>query len=119
MIERRRSIRVDCELLSKFRNLEEGFSSHKISETVVKNISRGGVCIRVGEFIPIHCRLYFYLQLPDHDTIEVHLVPAWIAELSNWKQYEMGARFVEMSSAEEVAIQSFQYRTLSGMPYKP
>ena len=111
MIERRQSIRVECELPSRFRNLDSGLSQ-KIAEATVKNISRGGVCIRVDEFIPIQCHLHFYLTLPDHETIEVRLVPAWIVELPNLGKYEMGARFVEMSAEQEDAIQSFEYRVL-------
>ena len=112
MMERRQSIRTECEFPSNFRNLEAGSNSHKICETLVKNISRGGICIRVDEFIPIRSPLYFYLQLPNHETIEVRLTPAWIAEMPNWGTYEMGACFVEMSAEEENAIQSFQDQDL-------
>ena len=111
MNERRQSIRVECELPSRFRNLDPAFPS-KIADALVKNISRGGVCIRVNEFIPIQCHLYFYLTLPNHETIEVRLVPAWIVELPYLGKYEIGARFVEMSSEQEDAIQSFQYQAL-------
>jgi c-di-GMP-binding flagellar brake protein YcgR len=111
MIERRQSIRVECELPSRFRNLDSGFSQ-KISEAVVKNISRGGVCLRVDEFIPIQCHLHFYLTLPDHQTLEVRLAPAWIVELPHLGKYEIGARFVEMSAEQEDAIQSYEYQVL-------
>ena len=111
MNERRQSIRVECELPSRFRNLDPGYPP-KVADATVKNISRGGVCIRVNEFIPIQCHLHFYLTLPNHDTIEVQLVPAWIVELPHLGGYEMGARFVEMSAEQEDAIQNFQYHAL-------
>ena len=111
MIERRQSIRVECELPSSFRNLEPGFPAQMV-HVVVKDISRGGVRIRMDEFIPIQCHLHFYLQLPDHETVEVQITPAWIVELPNLGKYEMGARFVEMSPEQESAIQSFQYKAL-------
>ena len=111
-IERRQSIRVECELPSKFRNLDPKSYPFKISDALVKNISRGGVCIRVDEFIPVQSPLHFYLNLPNQETIEVRLLPAWIVELPNLGKYELGARFVEMSPEQEDAIENFQYRSL-------
>ena len=111
MIERRLSIRVECELPSKFRNLDPN-CPQKIVEAIVKNISRGGVRIRMDDFVPIQCHLCIYLTLPNHDTIEVRIAPAWIVELPHSGKYEMGARFLEMSAEQEDAIQAFQYRML-------
>ena len=111
MNERRQSIRVECELPSRFRNLDPGYPP-KVAEATVKNISRGGVCIRINEFIPIQCHLHFYLTLPNHETIEVRLVPAWIIELPHLGKYELGARFAEMSPEQEDIIQNFQYQAL-------
>ena len=111
MNERRQSIRVECELPSRFRNLDPGYPP-KVAEATVKNISRGGVCIRIDDFVPIQCHLHFTLTLPNHITIEVKLAPAWIVELPHLGKYEMGARFVEMSREQEDAIQNFQYHAL-------
>jgi c-di-GMP-binding flagellar brake protein YcgR len=111
MIERRQSIRVECELPSSCRNMDPHFPP-KVLNVVVKNISRGGVRIRLNEFIPIQCHLHFYLQLPNQDTIEIQIAPAWVVELPHLGVYEMGARFVDMSSDQEDAIQGFQYRSL-------
>jgi c-di-GMP-binding flagellar brake protein YcgR len=111
MNERRQCIRVECELPSRFRNLDPSYPP-KIAEAMVKNISRGGVCLRVDEFIPIQCCLHFYLTLPNHVTLEVKLALAWIVEIPHLGKYEMGARFVEMSSEQEDAIQNFQYEAL-------
>ena len=111
MNERRQAIRVQCELPTQFRNLD-GYSSQPIENAVVVNISRSGICIRVNDFIPIQCRLYVYLNLPSRPPIEVRVVPAWIAELPQSGKYEIGARFVEMRSEDEEAIQNYQYQTL-------
>ena len=119
MIERRRSIRVECEFSSSFRDLDSG-NPGRIDIAVVKNISRGGVKIRVDDFIPIQDRLYIYLHLPMHRTIEVQVVPAWIVELPHLGKYEMGARFVDMKQEDEDTIQSFQYQALlEKMPFRP
>ena len=111
MIERRHCIRVECELISSLRDLDSGNPGH-IEETVVKNISRGGLKIRLDSFIPIQNRLYIYLRLPSNQTIEVQVRPAWIVELPHLNKYEMGARFVGMREEDESAIENFQYQAL-------
>lgn len=111
MIERRVCLRVECELTSSFRDLDSGNPAH-IESAVVKNISRGGVKLRVDEFIPIQDRLYIYLHLPSHQTIEVQVKPAWIVEIPHLNKYEVGARFVGMREEDENAIENFQYQAL-------
>ena len=111
MVERRITIRVECELASSLRDLDSGNPAH-IEETVVKNISRGGLKIRLDTFIPIQNKLYIHLQLPTHQTIEVVIRPAWIVELPHINKYEMGARFVGIKEEDENAIENFQYQAL-------
>ena len=119
MQERRQSIRVECEFSTTFRDLDSG-NPGRIEGAVVKNISRGGVKIRVDAFIPIQDRLYIYLHLPSHHTIEVQVKPAWIDELPHLGKYEVGARFVDMKQEDEEAIQGFQYQALlERMPFRP
>ena len=119
MIERRLSIRVECDLSSSFRDLDSD-NPRRVEIAVVKNISRGGVRIRVDAFIPIQNRLYIYLQLPTHQTIEVQVKPAWIVELPHLGKYELGARFVDMKEEDEEAIQGFQYQSLlEKIPARP
>ena len=119
MIERRQSIRVECELTTSFRDLDSG-SPGRIECAVVKNISRGGLRIRIDAFIPIQDRLYVYLHLPTHRNIEVQIRPAWIVELPHLGKYEMGARFVDIQEEDEEAIENFQYQALlEKMPFRP
>ena len=112
MMERRQSIRVDCELSSEFRSFDVKSPLNKVSEATVINISRGGVRIRTDEFVPVQANLYIYLHLPQHETIEIRIIPTWVNEVPNLNKYEVGARFVEITSEQEDAIQDFQYRTL-------
>jgi len=119
MIERRASVRVECDLPSSFRDLDAA-QPGRIENAVVRNISRDGVKIRVDVFIPIQDRLYIYLALPSRQTIEVQVVPSWIVELPHLGKYEVGARFVDIKQEEEEAIQSFQYQALlEKMPSRP
>ena len=111
MVERRLCLRVECELTGSYRDLDAGNPAH-IESAVVKNISRGGIKLRVDEFIPIQDRLFIYLHLPAHQTIEVQVKPAWIVELPHLNKYEIGARFVGMREEDESAIENFQYQAL-------
>ena len=111
MQERRQAVRVKCEFPTQFRDLDLS-SSQPISNAVVVNISRSGVCLRVDEFIPIQNRLYVYINMPNQPAIEARVTPAWIAELPHSGKYEVGLRFVEMRSEDEEVIQNYQYQTL-------
>lgn len=111
MQERRQCLRVECELTSTFRDLDSGNPGH-IEYAVIKNISRGGLKIRVDAFIPIQDRLFVYLHLPTNQTLEVQVRPAWIVELPHLNKYEIGARFVDMREEDESAIENFQYQAL-------
>ena len=118
MIERRMSIRVECELPSSFRDLDST-NPGRIENATVKNISRSGIKIRLDSFVPIQDRLYVYLPLPSRQTVEAQLIPAWIVELPHLGKYEMGARFVAMRQEDEEAIQGFQYEALlEKMPFR-
>jgi c-di-GMP-binding flagellar brake protein YcgR len=118
MIERRKSVRVECELPSSFRNLDAD-QPNRIGYAVVRNISQGGVKIRVDEFVPIQNRLYVYLPLPTHRTIEVQVAPSWVVELPHVGKYEIGARFIDIKQEDEEAIQNFQYQALlEKMPFR-
>lgn len=111
MVERRRCLRVECELASSFRDLDSANPSH-IEYAVIKNISRGGIKLRVDAFVPIQDRLYVYLNLPTHQTLELQVRPAWIVELPHLNKYEIGARFVDMREEDESVIENFQYQAL-------
>lgn len=111
MVERRSSIRVECELATSYRDLDSDNPAH-IEAGVVKNISRGGIKIRIDAFIPIQDRLYVYLRLPTNQTLEIQVRPAWIVELPHLDKYEMGARFVDMTEEHERAVENFQYQAL-------
>ncbi len=120
MHERRQSVRVECEIPSSVRDLDSP-SPHHIREAVIRNLSRGGMRIRMDEFIPIQDRLTIFFNLPNHHSVEVHLKIAWVVEIPRIGKYELGARFAELSREDEDAIQNFQYRAIleriSSKPY--
>ncbi len=111
MQERRQSVRVECEIPSSVRDLDS-LSPHQIKTAVIRNLSRGGIRLRMDEFVPIQDRLTVYFNLPNHRSVEVHITLAWVVEIPHINKYEMGARFVEMSREDEDAIQNFQYKAI-------
>lgn len=112
MNERRQAIRVVCKLPTQLRNVDSLDIPQPITSALVMNISIGGVCIQIDEFLPMQCHLTVYLQLPNQPAVEIHATPVWIAKLPHSDKYEIGARFVEMRAENEDAIQNYQYQTL-------
>ena len=118
MLEKRKSIRVECELTISFRDLDSA-DPGRIESAIIKNISRGGIKIRVDALIPIQNRLHISLRLPNQ-TIEVQVKPSWIIEQPQLGKYDMGARFLDMKEEYEEAIETFQYQALlQKMPLRP
>ncbi len=112
MIERRQSVRVECEIPSSFRDLASE-QPGRIENATVRNISQGGVKIRVDEIIPIQSSLYLYIPLPAYQyTVGTQAIPIWVVRLPREQKYEVGVRFVRVEKEDEEAIQRFQYRSL-------
>ena len=110
-MERRRSVRVECDLTTTLRELDP--VKHVVLESaVVKNLSQGGIRLQVTDFIPTNSRLQVFLHLPDQQTMELRIQPTWIAEIPHLNRYELGARFVEMSENQESIVESYQKKAL-------
>ena len=109
--ERRQYSRISCELESSFTELNEG-PPLSPSFAVVKDISRGGLRLRVDHFVAIPNRLQCHLVLPGHQEIQVLVEPTWAVELPRLDRYEIGVRFVSPSSEVQETIRDFEYETL-------
>ena len=103
---KRQYSRVPCEIESSFRDIEEG-SSRPVDETVVQDISEGGIRFRANHFIPVHDRLLFRIHIPNQKTIEAVAQPAWIREIPSVGQYDIGARFVSLSESDRELVRAF------------
>lgn len=97
--------RVSCEIPSSFRDLENPVNTGLV-ETSVNNISEGGVAFRSNCFVPVRNRLHFQLNVPKQKPINVRIQPAWIIENPRISQFEIGARFVDLSTEDRYIIQS-------------
>lgn len=106
--DKRQFKRVSCEIPSSFRDLDDP-SSAGLIETCVSNISEGGVAFRTNRFIPVKNRLSVQLNVPKHRPITVRLQPAWITENTRFGQYEIGARFIDLSPDDRNLIRSLIY----------
>jgi c-di-GMP-binding flagellar brake protein YcgR len=103
--EKRQHARTACEIESSFRRLDQ--ASQGTAETTVQDISEGGIRFRANNFIPVRDRLLFRINIPNHKTIEAVAEPAWIREIPSVSQYDIGARFISLSEADQEIIRRF------------
>ena len=85
----------------------EGNHTSPSSETVISDISEGGIRFRAGKFIPVQNRLLFRLRLPNQKPIEAVAKPAWIREIPALNQYDIGAEFLSLSDGDREIIRSY------------
>ena len=102
----RRFDRTRCEIDSSFKNLDIA-AQPLPSETVVQDISEGGIRFRAGHFVPVHNKLLFKIQIPKRKVIEAVAQPAWIREIPSTNQYDIGAKFLSLSDEDREIIRQF------------
>jgi c-di-GMP-binding flagellar brake protein YcgR len=102
--EKRRHPRVPCEVESSYRNAERPETT---VETLVKDISEGGIRFRATRFIPVKEKLKYRIRLPNRRPIEAVARPAWIREIPSLSQYDIGAQFLSLSEADRQLIRQF------------
>ncbi len=103
---KRKYPRVRCEVDSSFKNLDHVVPPAP-SETVVQDISEGGIRFRANHFIPVHNKLLFKIQIPKQKCIEAVAQPAWIREIPSINQYDIGAKFLSLSEEDRGIIREF------------
>ncbi len=104
--DKRKHDRSKCEIDSSFRNLDAD-ASIPISETLIQDISEGGIRFRANHFIPVHNKLLFRIQMPNSKYIEAVAQPAWIREIPNLSQFDIGAQFISLSDEDRRVIREF------------
>ena len=106
MYEKRRHPRVPCELDSSYNEIDPS-SPRRYSETNVQDISEGGIRFRTPYFTPVQNRLLFKINVPNRKNIEVVAQPAWVCELPRLSQYEVGAKFLNLSEEDRIVVRQF------------
>lgn len=105
-LDKRKHSRVSCEIDSSFRDLDADVS-RPISETLIQDISEGGIRFRVNHFIPVHNKLLFRIQIPNSKFIEAVARPTWIRQIPNIGQFDIGAQFISLSDEDRFIIREF------------
>ena len=101
--DKRRYKRVRCTIPGSFKNLDSARGSSLV-ETTVSDISEDGVRFRANGFIPMHERLQFRLNIPMKKPIDAVVQSSWIKELPHLNQYDIGGRFLTLSSEDKALI---------------
>ena len=104
--EKREHARRQCELESSYKNLDEVKPGHP-AETVIRDISEGGIRFRVNDFVSVHNKLLFKISRPRHRSIEALAQPAWIRESPNINQYDIGSKFLSLSDEDREVLRQF------------
>ena len=110
-MEKRRSLRVHCEIESNYKNLAQTTAT-VLDFTTVNDLSEGGLRFRTNHFLPVNHRVYFRIQLPKVPAIESMAELTWIREIPNLNCYEAGARFVELPLQHRRTLQDFIFQNL-------
>ena len=105
-IDKRKYRRAKCEFVSTFKNITRA-GAEPLAETTAIDISEGGFRFRSNHFIPVRERLMFKVNIPKRKPIEVIAQPAWIRELPNIGQYDIGGSFLSLSSEDQALIREF------------
>ena len=109
--EKRHFLRIPCELELSIKSVGGDPKSEPLL-AIIKDISRGGIRIRVDHYIPLSDILKCHLKLPGYPKIELQVMPAWRTELPHLGCYDMGVRFINASEEAQETIQDFEYELL-------
>ena len=102
-MESRVAKRMACEMMASFKKVD-GENRFVLEETTIRDISETGIRFRSNQFIPIHDCLSMRLSLSKTKSFETAVKPAWIRELPNVEQYELGASFISLSKEARLRL---------------
>lgn len=104
--DKRKHPRTRCEIESSYKSIDVATAAVP-SDTLVEDISEGGIRFRASRFVPVHNKLLFKIQIPKHKCIEAVAQPTWIREVPNVNQYDIGAKFLSLSDEDRDIIRQF------------
>ena len=104
--EQRKYGRSKCEFDSFYKSLDPT-TRPATAETVIQEISEGGIRFRANHFIPVHHKLLFRINIPNQRCIEAVAQPAWIREIPSLSQYDIGAKFLSLPEGDKEIIRQF------------
>lgn len=123
MDERRKWVRVDCELPCRYDDAPHHAVNQpeKLSSAITKDVSEGGGRFYVFEFLPVGHRIRMCLELPLSEPIETLLEIMWISEVPHSQgRFQVGGRFTTLAEDQHQEIRQFLYKkTLNTLRYSP
>jgi c-di-GMP-binding flagellar brake protein YcgR len=111
--DKRRYKRIGASLPLEYKDLRK--SSQLPKESLLKNISEGGISFSSKEFMSLACRLVLSITLPGNPKpIKAISKVAWIRRMPVGDQYELGNQFLEIAKEDRSQIVDFVNSSISG-----
>ena len=97
--EKRRHERKPCEVDSSFNSLANPVSGPPL-ETLVQDISEGGIRLKINKFVPLGTEMFLQIQLGTEKFVYCYGKVMWAKQLPHTERYEIGMEFMESSAIE-------------------
>lgn len=109
--ERRRQPRINTAMSVQYRGIRQANDS--VVNAISRDISTGGVCLLVNEFISVFTRLVLEIAIPSAPKpVRVVSKIAWIRKRPYGEQYEVGAQFMDISEEDKRGVFGFVERSI-------
>jgi c-di-GMP-binding flagellar brake protein YcgR len=105
MKEKRAFTRLKVYHLAKYRLISGGKEMPALVMASLKDISAGGACLRVEEYLPKDTLIELKINLPMLDNpVSCRAQVMWIRSIASRELYELGVQFQDMDPATRKAI---------------
>jgi len=105
-IERRKHARLECSMPVQYKKV--GVLDSSISKALTRNISEDGVRLVVDEYIPTNSRLTLLISLPfKSKKVKALSKIVWAKRHSEMSMYDLGIKFVNITTATKRDIADF------------
>lgn len=102
--ERRAYPRLPVYHLAKYKLISQPKEEPPVT-TSIKDVSGGGICLRLDEHLPVSAVIQLYINFPRiPQTITALAKVVWIKQIGKSKRYEAGVQFLEIEDTFRQAI---------------
>jgi len=118
MPEKRKFVRLNIKILAKWKKIT-GTPDTKLNNLdIIRNISRGGICLNMHKKLKIGDKLLLEIKLPTKKIIKAKGKVVWIKDmgildLEREEEYEVGVEFSEMCNEDRQEINKFLFESLA------
>ncbi|MBI4227679.1 MAG: PilZ domain-containing protein [Candidatus Omnitrophica bacterium] len=111
-VEQRRCPRLVCHTALQYRDILEPHAPYAGSLT--HDLSAAGVKFQAAQWLPAQHRLLLQLHLPGvADPIRTIVQVVWTRKQSHSDQYEVGARFIQITAHDREAVAGYVERGIN------